>query len=236
LVSQLPAIEDKRFHGRRRGRRLRKKRQRLLSELLPSIELKLTKESNDLDVENIFEKPVDEVWLEIGFGNGEHLIWQAKNYRDVGLIGAEPFLNGVSRLLSYIEDSDVNNIRILPADVRPLLDRLPNCSIGRVFILFPDPWPKLRHHKRRLVNQGTLDQLADVMTDGAELRLATDDSDYAAWILRLGISHCSFDWLAKRPNDWRIRPEDWPSTRYEKKNRSGGAGAIFLRFIRRART
>ena len=232
----MSAIEDKRFHGRRRGRRLRKKRQILLDKLLPTYELLLTSDLCELEVTNLFKKPVDEVWLEIGFGNGEHIIWQAKNNTNVGLIGAEPFLNGVSCLLSYIENSGVKNIRILPEDVRPLLDKLPNCSLGRVFILFPDPWPKLRHHKRRLVSKVTLDKLADIMADGAELRLATDDADYAASILRLGISHDSFEWLAKRPDDWRLKPEDWPSTRYEKKNRSGGKGPIFLRFMRRERT
>ena len=232
----MSAIEDKRFHGRRRGRRLRKKRQILLDKLLPTYELLLTSDSCELEVTNLFKKPVDEVWLEIGFGNGEHIIWQAKNNINIGLIGAEPFLNGVSCLLSYIENSGVKNIRILPEDVRPLLDKLPNCSLGRVFILFPDPWPKLRHHKRRLVSKVTLDKLADIMADGAELRLATDDADYAASILRLGISHDSFEWLAKRPDDWRLKPEDWPSTRYEKKNRSGGKGPIFLRFVRRERT
>jgi tRNA (guanine-N7-)-methyltransferase len=232
----LSAIEDKRFHGRRRGRRLRKKRQILLDKLLPTYELLLTSDSCELEVTNLFKKPVDEVWLEIGFGNGEHIIWQAKKNINIGLIGAEPFLNGVSCLLSYIENSGVKNIRILPEDVRPLLDKLPNCSLGRVFILFPDPWPKLRHHKRRLVSKVTLDKLADIMADGAELRLATDDADYAASILRLGISHDSFEWLAKRPDDWRLKPEDWPSTRYEKKNRSGGKGPIFLRFVRRERT
>jgi|TARA_B110000014_G_C20073626_1_gene560204 tRNA (guanine-N7-)-methyltransferase len=232
----LSAIEDKRFHGRRRGRRLRKKRQILLDKLLPTYELLLTSDLCELEVTNLFKKPVDEVWLEIGFGNGEHIIWQAKKNINIGLIGAEPFLNGVSCLLSYIENSGVKNIRILPEDVRPLLDKLPNCSLGRVFILFPDPWPKLRHHKRRLVSKVTLDKLADIMADGAELRLATDDADYAASILRLGISHDSFEWLAKRPDDWRLKPEDWPSTRYEKKNRSGGKGPIFLRFVRRERT
>ena len=232
----MSALEDKRFHGRRRGRRLRKKRQILLDKLLPTYELLLTSDLCELEVTNLFKKPVDEVWLEIGFGNGEHIIWQAKKNINIGLIGAEPFLNGVSCLLSYIENSGVKNIRILPEDVRPLLDKLPNCSLGRVFILFPDPWPKLRHHKRRLVSKVTLDKLADIMADGAELRLATDDADYAASILRLGISHDSFEWLAKRPDDWRLKPEDWPSTRYEKKNRSGGKGPIFLRFVRRERT
>jgi tRNA (guanine-N7-)-methyltransferase len=226
---------DPRFHGRRRGRRLRQQREELVSSLLPSLELSLPADGSPLDLAAQFARPVREIWLEIGFGNGEHLIWQAQQNRDVGIIGAEPYLNGVARLLSYIAESDIDNVRIVPDDVRPVLDRLPTASISRAFILFPDPWPKQRHHKRRLVNQETLNQLARVMADGAELRLATDDADYAAWMLRFGLAHAEFDWLAQRPDDWRVRPDDWPPTRYEEKNRSGGRGPVFLRFRRKSR-
>ena len=226
---------DPRFHGRRRGRRLRQQREELVASLLPSLELSLPADDSPLDLAAQFARPVREVWLEIGFGNGEHLIWQAQQNRDVEIIGAEPYLNGVARLLSYIADGDVDNVRIVPDDVRPVLDRLPMASISRAFILFPDPWPKQRHHKRRLVNEETLNQLARVMTDGAELRLATDDADYAAWMLRFGLAHAEFDWLAQRPDDWRVRPDDWPPTRYEEKNRSGGQGPVFLRFCRKSR-
>ena len=231
MGEQVPT-SNHRFHGRRRGRRLRQQREELVAELLPALQLRLPEDDTVLDLLAQFARPVREIWLEIGFGNGEHLIWQAQHHGDVGMIGAEPFLNGVARLLSYIADSDVDNIRIVPDDVRPILDRLPTASVGRVFMLFPDPWPKVRHHRRRLVSQEFLDQLADAMTDGAELRLATDDADYAAWMLRLGLEHPAFDWLARRPGDWRRRPGDWPATRYEQKNRSGGQGPVFLRFRR----
>ncbi len=231
MGAQVPS-SDYRFHGRRRGRRLRARREALLASLLPSLEISLPPDDSPLDVPALFARPVRDVWFEIGFGNGEHLIWQAQHYSDVGFIGAEPFLNGVARLLSYIAESNIDNIRIASDDVRPMLDRLPAASIGRVFILFPDPWPKTRHHKRRLVTDKTLDRLADIMADGAELRLATDDTDYAASILRLGLAHRAFEWLARRPDDWRRRPEDWPATRYEQKNRSGGQGPVFLRFRR----
>jgi tRNA (guanine-N7-)-methyltransferase len=226
---------DPRFHGRRRGRRLRARREELLATLLPALEISLPPDDRTLDPSVLFKHAVREIWLEIGFGNGEHLIWQAQHHRDVGLIGAEPYLNGVARLLSYLEDSDVDNIRIVPDDVRQLLCRLPAASLGRVFILFPDPWPKARHHRRRLISDAMLDQLANGMADGAELRLATDDADYMASMLRIGLAHTAFEWLARRPDDWRCRPDDWPATRYEQKNRSGGQGPIFLRFRRRPR-
>lgn len=234
MGAQVPS-SDPRFHGRRRGRRLRAHREELLATLLPALELALPPDDRMPDASALFARPVREIWLEIGFGNGEHLIWQAQHHRDVGLIGAEPYLNGVARLLAHIADGDVDNIRIVPDDVRPLLQRFPAASLGRVFILFPDPWPKARHHKRRLVSEETLDQLAAVMADGAELRLATDDADYLASMLRIGLAHPDFEWLARRPNDWRCRPDDWPATRYEEKNRSGGLGPVFLRFRRRGR-
>ena len=204
MGAQAPA-SDPRFHGRRRGRRLRQQREDLVATLLPSLEVSLPADGSALDVAAQFARPMREIWLEIGFGNGEHLIWQAQNHANVGIIGAEPFLNGVARLLSYIGESAVENVRILPDDVRPVLARLPAASIGRVFILFPDPWPKVRHHKRRLVSAETLDRLAVILADGAELRLATDDADYAAWMLRLGLAHSAFEWQARRPDDWRRR-------------------------------
>jgi tRNA (guanine-N7-)-methyltransferase len=234
MGAQVPS-NDSRFHGRRRGRRLRAHREGLVDALLPALEISLPAEGEPLDPPALFVPPVSEVWLEIGFGNGEHLVWQARHHRDIGIIGAEPFLNGVARLLSHIAEDDVGNIRVIPDDVRPFLSRFPAASLGRVFILFPDPWPKARHHKRRLVNAETLDRLADAMADGAELRLATDDAGYMTWILRIGLAHPAFEWLARRPGDWRRRPDDWPPTRYEQKNRSGGKGPIFLRFRRRKR-
>jgi len=234
MGAQGPA-SDLRFYGRRRGRRLRRQREQLLEELLPALELPLPADGSMLDMPALFARPMREVWLEIGFGNGEHLIWQAHNHADIGIIGAEPFLNGVARLLTYIDENNTDNIRIVADDVRPIMERLPAASIGRVFVLFPDPWQKARHHKRRLINAQFLDRLADVMADDAELRLATDDADYAACMLHLGLGHSAFEWLARRPGDWCLRPGDWPATRYEQKNRSGGHGPVFLQFRRCAR-
>jgi tRNA (guanine-N7-)-methyltransferase len=152
-----------------------------------------------------------------------------------GLIGCEVFENGVVRLLAEVERLGLANLRLLTDDARPLLGALTEASLERVFILFPDPWPKLRHHKRRLVSTATLDALAHAMQDGAELRLATDDMTYLRWILERATAHAAFEWQARRPQDWRERPPDWPATRYEQKAIAAGRRPAFLRFRRRPR-
>ena len=183
----------------------------------------------------IFPRPPEAVWLEIGFGAGEHLARQAEHNPLVGFIGCEVFENGIARLLAAVEERGLANIRIVADDARQLLDALPPRSIDRVFILFPDPWPKRRHHKRRLVAPATLDRLALVMTDGAELRIATDDRGYLCSMLEHLTRHPAFLWLARRPADWRERPPDWPPTRYEEKARAAQRRPAFLRFARRPR-
>ena len=223
---------NKRFYGRRRTRSLRQKEKDLMKTFLPEIEIVPSSDGTFLDLSTYFGKSTQQFCLEVGFGKGEHLLWQAQNIEDVGFIGAEPFLNGVASLLSKIKEKNINNIRIFPDTVSQILHSLPSQSINKVFVLFPDPWPKSRHQKRRLINIETLDIFARIMTDDAELRLATDDAEYASWMLRLGLSHKSFEWTALRPDDWRIRPSDWPLTRYEEKNRSGGLGPVYLRFVR----
>lgn len=175
------------------------------------------------------------IWLEIGFGGGEHLAAQAECRPDIGFIGCEPFLNGIAKLLGEIERRRLDNIRLFVDDARLLIRALPPASVDRVFILFPDPWPKQRHRKRRIVSRDTLDGLARIMTDAAELRLATDDRDYLAWMLERLTGHPDFEWLARRPGDWRRRPPDWPATRYEAKARAAGRAGTFLRARRRAR-
>jgi tRNA (guanine-N7-)-methyltransferase len=226
---------DRRFHGRRRGRKLRPGLERLLETSLPAAKVRLPEGDEPVDPRALFDRDVSQVWLEIGFGAGEHLAWQALHHPHVGLIGAEPYLNGVARLLAAMERDALGNISILPDDVRPLLDRLADASLGRVFILFPDPWPKRRHNRRRIVNLSILDVLARVMANGSELRLATDDQDYLVWMLRHMTAHPAFEWLADRADDWRVRSDDWPDTRYEGKNRSSGPGPTFLRYRRRSR-
>ncbi len=223
------------FYGRRRGRRLRPGREALLAALLPRLAIPLPPEGDRLDPGALFNGGVSEVWLEIGFGAGEHLATQAVANPGIGFIGCEPYVNGVTSLLSRIEREGIGNIRVWADDSRPLLGVLAGASIGRAFILFPDPWPKARHHKRRIVSRSTLDALAFTLADGAELRLATDDSDYAAWMLARAAPHPSFQWLARSPRDWRQRPPDWPPTRYERKATAAGRESMYLRFRRRPR-
>jgi tRNA (guanine-N7-)-methyltransferase len=172
-----------------------------------------------------------EVWLEIGFGGGEHLAAQAGAHRDVLLLGAEPFLNGVASAVRHVEEAGLANVRIHAGDARELLAALPAASLARVFILFPDPWPKARHHKRRLVNPAFAVDLARAMAPGARLRFATDWADYADHALRVLTAEPRFAWLAQRADDWRTPPADHVTTRYESK-RLGDCAPIFLDFER----
>ena len=176
--------------------------------------------------------PTSRTWLEIGFGGGEHLIWQADANPDVGLIGCEVFEDGVVKALSAIEEGGLANVRLSTEDARELLRHLPDASLDRVFILFPDPWPKKRHVKRRLVNRGLFDHLARVMRPGGELRIGTDIADYLRTMLLAARGRADFAWQVQGPRDWRLRPTDWPQTRYEAKAVREGRRCYFLRFIR----
>jgi tRNA (guanine-N7-)-methyltransferase len=227
-----PSERNRRIYGRRRGRPLRPGRQQAVEQLLPELAIPLPEGDGKLDLRALFQLAPTAIWLEIGFGAGEHLAEQAERNPDIGFIGVEVFENGVARLIGEIARRDLRNIRIFADDARLLLDRLPPNSLARVFILFPDPWPKLRHHKRRLVSTTTLDRLAVLMPPGAELRLATDDRSYLAWMLEHLTTHPAFAWIARRPDDWRERPADWPATRYEGKALAAGRTPAFLRFLR----
>ncbi|HVJ55107.1 MAG TPA: tRNA (guanosine(46)-N7)-methyltransferase TrmB [Aliidongia sp.] len=183
----------------------------------------------------LFQRPLDEIWLEVGFGGGEHVAWQALHHPNVGIIGCEVFQTGIATLLARLEREPCDNVRIVDDDARRVIDLMPDRSLGRVFILFPDPWRKARHHKRRIVSQATMDALARTMKDGAELRLATDHIEYLRAMLEVAPVHPDFEWLARRPEDWRKRPEDWPQTRYEAKAIEQGRRPAFLRLRRRVR-
>jgi tRNA (guanine-N7-)-methyltransferase len=202
--------------------------------LLPRVAFALP-EGGRLDPAALFTQPPRSIGLEIGFGGGEHLAAWAEREPASGFIGCEVFENGIVRLLGAIERKNLDNIRVFAGDARLLLGALPPASLDRVFVLFPDPWPKRRHHKRRLFNRGTADALAAIMTDGAELRIATDDPPYLRAILALLTAHPAFLWLAAGPSDWRSRPADWPPTRYEQKARAAGRVPSFLRLKRRPR-
>jgi tRNA (guanine-N7-)-methyltransferase len=223
-----------RVHGRRRGRKLRIGQQALLDTGLTRWSLTIDA-LRDAGPAAVFPMTPEAVWLEIGFGGGEHLAYQAAANRTVGLIGCEVFQNGLVSLLAHIEENAVENVRIVADDAREVLDILPEASIDRAFVLFPDPWPKARHHKRRIVSTETMDRFARVLCDGAELRLATDDVAYLRVMLATACDHPDFEWLARHPEDWQTRPTDWPQTRYEAKGIANGRPPTFLRLKRRPR-
>jgi tRNA (guanine-N7-)-methyltransferase len=199
----------------------------LLKELLPQLRLDL-KSSAPGNLCALFRVPVADVWLEIGFGSGEHLLWQAEQHGDVGFIGCEPFVNGVASLLGAVEARNLQTIRLHDGDARDVLAWLPDRSIGRMFILFPDPWPKKRQIKRRLLSPETVKELARVLAPRGELRFASDDGDYAEQALAVFIGSGAFAAKDQR----RQRPADWPETRYERKAAAQGRKSIYLRFER----
>ena len=223
--------EDLRSFGRRRARAPSARKKALWEDLLPRVAVPRAPERLRC-LADLFPQPVRDIWLEIGFGGGEHLVWQAKQHPDTGFIGCEPFEDGVVKLLSAIELEGIANIRICAGDARPLLRLLPAASIGRAFILFPDPWPKKRHHKRRLISAATLDELACIMRPGAELRIATDVGAYASAILSAALASRTFRWTARSADDWHSRTPDWPQTRYERKAAAAGRRCYYLRFQR----
>ncbi|HTH96933.1 MAG TPA: tRNA (guanosine(46)-N7)-methyltransferase TrmB [Stellaceae bacterium] len=223
-----------RVHGRRRGRKLRQGQQTLLVDGLDKFAVSLDRLEQD-GLAPLFDPMPRAYWLEVGFGGGEHIAWQAARNPDIGLIGCEVFQNGLVSALGHIRAGDIRNIRIVPDDARLVLEMLPDASLERAFVLFPDPWPKARHHKRRFVGMETMDQFARIMKDGAELRLGTDDVAYLRVMLATACDHPDFEWLAKGPKDWRERPEDWPQTRYEAKGIEQGRPPTFLRLRRKPR-
>ena len=200
------------LYGRRKGPKLSAHQTELRRTLLGEIAFDPAKEALQQ-----FPDSVREVWLEVGFGAGEHLFQLAVENPDVGLIGAEPYESGVAKLLTKLANYPLNNVRIYEGDGRDIIAALPDASLGRFFLLFPDPWPKTRHHKRRFLQMEMLDELARVLKPGAELRFATDDKSYLPYALERLMAHSAFEWTAKGPNDWKRRPEGWPPTRYEAK-------------------
>jgi tRNA (guanine-N7-)-methyltransferase len=234
-MTEVPARSRVDWHGRRRGRRLRPHRQDLLTGLLPGLRVTLPA-GRALDPAGLFPQPPTESWLEIGFGSGEHLAEQARRHPEIGFIGCEVFVNGVAALVGQVERQKLANVRIFDDDARLLLTALPEASIGRAFLLFPDPWPKTRHAKRRFIGSANLATMAHILADGAEFRVATDDVGYVRWTLQQLIGHPDFRWTATGPNDWRSPPADWVETRYQRKAVAAGRQPVFLCFQRQPRS
>ncbi|WP_299874018.1 tRNA (guanosine(46)-N(7))-methyltransferase TrmB [uncultured Sulfitobacter sp.] len=229
-----PERPRRNFYGRLKGKTLKASQRRYLEEDLAALSPgAVSWEDNParrpLDPDALFGgKPV---WLEIGFGGGEHLVHQAASNPDVGIIGCEPYINGVAMLLGKIRRAGVENLAVHPGDARDLFDVLPEASVARAFLLYPDPWPKTRHHRRRFVTEEHLVPLALVMQPGALLRVATDIEDYVRQTLEEVPRH-GFEWLAERPADWREPWDDWLSTRYEQKALREGRVPHYLTFRR----
>jgi len=228
---QSSGFPQRRHFGRRKGPALSAHQSGLLETLLPRL---LIEPKPGRVPRSYFSPGISEVWLEVGFGGGEHLLWQAEANPGIGIIGAEPYVSGVAKLLSKIAASTggETNVRLYTEDATDIIEALPDASLDRAFVLFPDPWPKTRHHKRRFIQTAMLDRLARVMTPGAELRYATDDPGYLVWTLERLSAHPAFAWRANSPADWRARPRDWPETRYEAKAIRAGSACTYLRFVR----
>ena len=229
---ELSEHRGRHFYGRRKGHPLSDAQRERYARLLPLLRPDLT-QSAPQPLTALFKAPVREVWLEIGFGGGEHLAWQAAHHPNVGLIGAEVFEMGVVQLAARVESEGLTNVRLYDEEAQDLLSWLPPASIARAFVLFPDPWPKRRHEKRRIISPATLTALARVVTPGAELRVATDIGDYVRTALLAVTKSPDFIWPALTPPDWRDRSADWPATRYEAKAVAAGRRCYYFRFRRR---
>jgi tRNA (guanine-N7-)-methyltransferase len=231
LATSDPAAAKRRLlFGRAKGKTLRAHHAGLVANLLPRLEVSPAKLAARAP---LFDFPVRELWLEIGFGGGEHLVARALESPEVGFIGCEPFVNGVAKLLAAVDKHGLVNVRVRAGDALELIEAAPTGIFSRIFLLYPDPWPKRRQNKRRLINEGMIAELARVARPGAELRFATDIDDYAGWTLRRFLASPDFAWTARRAEDWRMPWDGWAATRYEAKARGAGRRSAYLTFVRR---
>jgi len=216
--------------GRRKGKALRRGQSEILARALPRLNIDLS--NGPIDPAALFDFVVSDLHVEIGFGGGEHLIAAAARAPDVAFVGCEPFLNGLAKAVVQIETLRLRNVRLYHGDANDLLESLPEHGVGRVCLLYPDPWPKRRQRKRRFINDATLARLARVMRKGAELRFATDIDDYGAWTLACVLRSSDFVWRAREARDWTRPWSQWPGTRYEAKALAAGRTPVYLTFVR----
>jgi tRNA (guanine-N7-)-methyltransferase len=232
LLDEDDARPPRAFFGRRKGHALKPQQAAVFDALLPRLELDLARPA-PADLATLFPAGVNALRVEIGFGGGEHLVAEAERFPATGFIGVEPFLNGMAKALTAIAARDLTNIRLHFGDAIFLLDWLPSGTISRLDLLYPDPWPKKRHWKRRFVQDSTISGLARILCPGGEFRFVTDWPDYAAWTLRHVLGSANFEWTAERADDWR---QAWPGftrTRYEAKAIREGRTPCYLIFRRR---
>lgn len=228
-MSDAPHPKARRLYGRAKGHALTARQQALVDETLPGLSWP---DEGVVDPQALLPGFKAHV-LEIGFGASEHLIGQAARAADTGFLGIEPFLNGVAKALTGIEEQALSNVRVKRADARDEIERMPDASFDRVFLLFPDPWPKKRHAFRRFVQADTARELSRILKPGGILRVATDVRVYADWALPLLLETPGLGWLAGKADDWRIAPEDHITTRYQSKH-LGDIEPVFMDFERHA--
>lgn len=231
MPERRPERATEAFFGRRHGKSLRSRQREVLSGLLPRLKIDLEAAPPDR-LARLFDVPVTAVRLEIGFGGGEHLLAEAGRFPDVGFIGVEPFVNGMVKLLSRLDETPRGNVRLYDDDATQLLDWLPQASVELIELLYPDPWPKKRHWKRRFVNAANLDRFARVLKPGGLFRFASDIDTYVDWTLLACRDHPAFDWRARSAADWNEPFEGWPGTRYEQKAVREGRRPAYLSFTR----
>lgn len=219
------------FFGRRKGHRLRPHQSELIADLLPRLDI-AAGERGPFDPAARFDRPIEQVRIEIGFGGGEHLVAEALAFPRTGFIGCEPYVNGMAKILTQIEAHDIGNIRLFAGDASDLLARLPRASLARIDLIHPDPWPKRRHWKRRFVQDATIAEMARVVRPGGEFRFVSDIADYCAWTLSHFARSPDFLWLAERADDWRNPWPGYTMTRYGRKATREGRRATYLRFRR----
>ena len=222
----------RRVYGRRKGRPLRKSQAEAFDTLLPvlSVPEDLLREDAAIEIESLFSKPFEQYCMEIGFGGGEHLTALLQQFPDIGFLGAEPFLDGMATFLRDITPLPHDNIRVHMDDAMLLVHSLTDNCLDKIYVLNPDPWPKTRHHKRRIINQKNLSAFARILKPGGTLIMATDVDDLAEWMVTQCMMHKSFEWSANAAKDWQTPPPEWIETRYAFKGRSAGRNQIFLVF------
>ncbi len=231
MTGDRPKRATEAFFGRRRGKALRPGQQEALDALLPRLKVDIGAPSPQR-LHDLFEADVEDIRLEIGFGGGEHLLSRAQSMPASGFIGVEPFHNGMAKLLSALQTDPLPNIRVYDDDATQLLDWLPDGSLSGIDLLYPDPWPKKKHWKRRFVSKANLDRFARVLKPGSALRFASDIDTYVNWTLSACRSHPAFDWMARSAEDWRNPYPGWPGTRYEAKAIREGRTPAYLTFVR----
>ncbi|MDH7790150.1 tRNA (guanosine(46)-N(7))-methyltransferase TrmB [Ochrobactrum sp. AN78] len=219
------------FFGRRHGKPLRPHQSNLFEDLLPRLKIDLDTATLQ-DLRSLFEVPVENVRMEIGFGGGEHLHNETGRYPDTGFIGVEPFVNGMAKMLAALDEAPRSNLRLYDEDATAVLDWLPDASLVGIDLFYPDPWHKRRHWKRRFVSDENLDRFARVLKPGGRFRFASDIEHYVNWTLQHCGRHDAFEWQAEGPSDWNDAYEGWPGTRYEAKAFREGRRAAYLTFIR----